>query len=207
MNHIPSLGVIAAAVCGLVQTAAAQVSNPTGQLPNFDVPTIGPMIAELQPQAQVVNNNGAVVGITYLLPTGERVFLFPNACDSQGANCRGLSLQVPFIGGSAEYANHFNNQGTVAKAAYGNARTVLHQYIIGDYGMARGNLDVSLRVLGNGIRVYREISTGGTVQSVSLNVPRRHSNTGQSHSTDDLPLPHGVNRDQLDAIFDTYAGG
>lgn len=183
-----SLAGIAAAAVSLLGTASAQISNPTGVIPNFDPQTLKPVLAELGAQAEILQSGDAeALGVIW--PDGVRYLMFPTVCNDFGRQCRGVSIQGWFDSGNMlpGAVNTFNQMGTIPKAVHEGQRVVLYHYLIADHGFIRGNFMTHMGVMRFSIERYLGFASGAApATSVSMALGGSQGHTGGAKAERDL---------------------
>ncbi|MEM9705300.1 MAG: hypothetical protein AAF850_04395 [Pseudomonadota bacterium] len=166
------LNISAAASALLVSTVAnaqqGAVSNPYGVLSNVDLVTLAPVITELGVpfevttlagrQALRLNVNGAVVALR------------PRVCrGANGGGCVGLEM-MGFYSGVAplDAANRYNDETPPSKAIVTDGGTVVHRYLIADYGLTRGSFAIDLQVFGSIVTKFGDYIGQGSASTVSF---------------------------------------
>lgn len=162
---------IIAALC-LASPAGAQnvnaVTNRTGLVTNFDLPTVTRILRELRMEHQVAPGSGGRF-INVQLPNGVRATLGRTACRGDGLTCKGLTMTARFGAGPAGWseleklrrANSFNARNSFIKAGVdGDGQFYLVRYELADFGVSRGAVATSLLVFANLAQQYREHLAG-----------------------------------------------
>ena len=132
------------------QTQELALSNPTGVVKNFDASTLGPLLSELGISWNAQQGDNGRTFIAANIGGQLNVNFIPSACLEGGSrNCIGLNTLAYFEGGSPnpQTVSAFNQKywfvsaGIVSsgKGAY------ISRYEIADFGIARGNVESSLR--------------------------------------------------------------
>lgn len=166
--------VLAAAAGGMALAGAATaqqaapIANPRGMLPNFDIPTIGPVLTELgivwqqrqtpDGQPYIAANAGGSISFN----------LVPTAClGAENTNCVGVNTLALYTGGRAnpQTVSAFSQRYVFISAGIlpGDAGTYLSRYDIADYGIPRGNLASSLQSFVYLAELFSEELKTGTV--------------------------------------------
>lgn len=150
MNRFSIFAAGALLLCAVTPASAQQapVSNPTTTVTEFSVSTIGPILSELGAVWQA----GEAGGQRFIAVNagGNLNFLMaPAAC--KGANntqCVGLSMTALFDGqANPQTVSAFNYRFAFGSAGLDpEGGAYINRYEIADYGMARGNLAVSILV-------------------------------------------------------------
>lgn len=142
---------MAAAACfaGYVLPSAAiaqSTQNLREYVPNFDMPTIEPILTEM---GVVHERRSSTDGTPYLFATLQNIKfqLWPTSCDSATkSKCAGLQMMAFFPGESLENLNSFNRFPATKATLLNPNQSVVSRYLIGDYGYTKGTFVVNVSV-------------------------------------------------------------
>ena len=155
-------GAMSFSIAGQAAAQSAPVTNPTVPVAQFSTSNIGPILTELG----AVWQEGEANGQRYIAVNADgqlNFLLAPTAC--RGANntdCVGLSMTALFEGqANPQSVSAFNYRFAFCSAGLDpDGGAYLNRYEIADYGMARGNLAVSILVFIEQAKLFQnELST------------------------------------------------
>ncbi|NRA31526.1 MAG: hypothetical protein HRU11_14845 [Parvularculaceae bacterium] len=163
LKQIFCVGLLALA-SSLVTTAHAQrLQNPATLMPNFNLTTVEATLVDLGATVERLNlGSDPTIGVT--MPSGAKLLMVPIACDTATNICTGLSVRALFRegGSNAVSVNRFNQAGTPAKVVLQGERPVMYELLVNEYGMARGNFDVYVRLFERSMSQYITFMNSGS---------------------------------------------
>ena len=127
-------------------TAQAEVSNPNGEIYDFNVYTLQSFLSDRGTTSEIKTNNNGEQYLTMTDPsTSLNYGIMPQACGDSG-KCLGANMFVSFTSSiTYEEINTLNNKYSFVSIGKNNETSMsVSRYEICDHGVKRGTLDVSL---------------------------------------------------------------
>lgn len=148
----------------LFGTAQAQrLANSQDRITDFSSGSLATVMSQLGAQVTRSSQSPQAV-VSVVMPSNARFSLTPTACKAETGVCTGLSLQATFRfeGTTPATVNVFNQIGTPPKVVMFGERAILYEYLINEYGLARGDFDIYIGVFEFAIGEYLKFLTGGS---------------------------------------------
>ncbi|MEQ8178519.1 MAG: hypothetical protein RIC52_04825 [Amphiplicatus sp.] len=119
---------------------AQNLINPAQVMNGFSANELSALAGELGYTSKSLVFNNGVAGLSISTPEGYQFYVSPTVCNPV---CRGLDIYALFgsdAGVPLSAVNQFNAERSMTKAFTASERVVLSRYVIGDFGMPRGNI-------------------------------------------------------------------
>lgn len=171
MTKISAALLAAAAGLGVCSAAQAQyaISNPAGVVRNFDSANVGPVLSDLGLQWELSDINGDGTQEIRIVQDGLIFFILPAAC--RGANNTGcIGAQTLALFESPPVAqqtiNAFNISYAFTSTGPAPQGWYISRYDIADFGIARGNVESSVKsFVSLASMAFQAFSGGGSTVS------------------------------------------
>lgn len=128
------------AVCTAPDAQAQNLVNPAQMMNGFNANELATLAGELGYTSKSLVFNNGVAGLAVSTPEGYQFYVSPTVCNPV---CYGLGIYALFgsdAGVPLSAVNQFNAENAMTKAFTVNQTVALSRYVIGDFGMPRGNI-------------------------------------------------------------------
>jgi hypothetical protein len=164
------MAVAAAAIVVAATSARAEIANPRQMYAGFNLPELVTVANEIGFEAapQTLNDGTVILRIE----TADVIF-FAQRTVCNAATCSGLAIYAilsPGVDVPLTSLNEFNSKQSIVAAYKSESAIVLTRYLIGDYGVVKGNVASDLFNFNLRAKEFAAFVMGGGTNTISAKI-------------------------------------